>query len=104
MAQILQLTTGLLLLAFPTRCAGSDVFLATLKGEVLQIDPSTGKLRKSYPVGSPVRFQPVIEGGRIYVGTQDGRVACIETGDAKLTGWSMWGGNAAHRGVALAAK
>jgi outer membrane protein assembly factor BamB len=91
-------------LASPPAAAGGDIFLATLKGEVLQVDPSNAKIRKSYSVGSAVRFQPVIEGGRIYVGTQDGKVVCLETGDPKFTGWSMWGGNAAHSGVALAAK
>jgi outer membrane protein assembly factor BamB len=91
-------------LASPPAAAGGDIFLATLKGEVLQVDPSNAKIRKSHSVGSPVRFQPVVEGGRIYVGTQDGKVVCIETGDSKFTGWSTWGGNAAHSGVALAAK
>jgi outer membrane protein assembly factor BamB len=91
-------------LASPPAAAGGDIFLATLKGEVLQVNPSNGKLKKTHAVGSPVRFQPVIEGGRIYVGTQDGKVICIDTGDPKFTGWSMWGGNAAHSGVAMASK
>jgi outer membrane protein assembly factor BamB len=91
-------------LASPPAAAGGDIFLATLKGEVLQVDPSNGKLKKTHAVGSPIRFQPVIEGGRIYVGTQDGKVVCIDTGDAKFTGWSMWGGNATHSGVAMNAK
>jgi outer membrane protein assembly factor BamB len=91
-------------LGSPPAAAGGDVFLATLKGEVLQVDPSSGKLRKTYSVGSPLRFQPAIEGGRIYVGTEDGKVVCFETGDSKFAGWSTWGGNSAHTGVAMAGK
>ena len=37
--------------------------------------------------------------GKIYVGTQDGKVVCIDTGDKKYTGWPCWGANAAHTGV-----
>jgi hypothetical protein len=63
------------------------------------MDPERGKVIRTYRVGSPVRFQPAIEGGRIYVGTQDGKVVCLATGDRKLTGWPCWGGDAAHTGV-----
>ena len=79
--------------------AGGNLFVATIKGEVLQLNAKDGKIRKTYKVGSPVRFQPVVMNGRIYVGTQDGKVICINTGDKKLTGWSGWGGNAQHTGV-----
>jgi outer membrane protein assembly factor BamB len=86
-------------LAAPPAAAGGQLFLTTLQGEVLQMDPNQGKVTKTYQVGSQVRFQPAIEGGRIYIGTQDGKVVCVDTGDAKLTGWPCWGGNAAHTGL-----
>jgi outer membrane protein assembly factor BamB len=86
-------------LAAPPAAAGGQIFLATLKGEVLQLEPSKGTINKRYPVGAALRFQPTIENGRIYVGTQDGQVVCIDTGDRTLTGWSTWGGNAAHTGI-----
>jgi outer membrane protein assembly factor BamB len=79
--------------------AGKSVFVATLPGHVLQINPADGKIVQRYEVGSPVRFQPAIVDGRIYVGTQDGRLVCLDTKDRTLTGWSTWGGNAAHTGV-----
>jgi outer membrane protein assembly factor BamB len=85
-------------LAAPPAAAGGQIFLATLKGEILQLEPAKGTINKRYPVGAPLRFQPTIENGRIYVGTQDGQVVCVDTGDRKLTGWSTWGGNAAHTG------
>jgi outer membrane protein assembly factor BamB len=85
-------------LGAPPASAGGMLFLVTLAGDLLQMDPADGKVVKTWKVGHPVRFQPAIEGGKIYVGTQDGKVVCIETGDPKFTGWSCWGANPAHTG------
>jgi outer membrane protein assembly factor BamB len=87
-------------LASPPAAAGGQLFLTTLKGEVLRIDPENGKITERYKVGSAVRFQPAVENGKIYVGTQNGKVVCIDAGDKKYTGWSCWGANAAHTGLA----
>jgi outer membrane protein assembly factor BamB len=84
--------------------AGGHVFLATVNGEILQVDPKTGKTQATYQVGSPVRSQPAIVGGRICVGTTDGKLVCIDTGNPRLTGWSTWGGNAAHTNLPGAEK
>ena len=86
-------------LASPPAAAGGQVFLTTLKGEVLRLDPEDGKVTARYNVDSPVRYQPAVEGGKIYVGTESGKVVCIDAGDKKFTGWSCWGGNAAHTGL-----
>jgi Ca-activated chloride channel family protein len=83
-------------LAAPPAAAGGQLFLTTLEGEVLQVDPVKGGVTKTYKVGSPIRSQAAIDGGRIYVGTQDGRLVCIDTGDARFTGWVTWGANMAH--------
>jgi Ca-activated chloride channel family protein len=86
-------------LAAPPAAAGGQLFLCTLEGEILQVDPEKGGVNKTYKVGSPIRSQAAIEGGRIYVGTEDGRVVCINTGDARFTGWATWGANMAHTNV-----
>lgn len=86
-------------LATPPVAAGAYLFTVTVSGEVLQLDPENGDEIKRYPVGSEVRFPPAIDKGRIYVGTQDGKVVCIDTGDSSITGWPMWGGDAAHNRV-----
>jgi outer membrane protein assembly factor BamB len=86
-------------LGSPPAAAGGQLFLTTLKGEVLRMDPDNGKITERYKVESPVRFQPAVEGGKIYVGTQTGKVVCIDAGDANFTGWPCWGGNAAHTGL-----
>jgi outer membrane protein assembly factor BamB len=86
-------------LAAPPVAAGGQLFVATLKGEVLQLDPKTGKVNARHKAGGPVRSQPVVEGGRIFVGTDDGKLVCINTGNPELTGWPMWGKDAAHSSV-----
>jgi Ca-activated chloride channel family protein len=91
-------------LAAAPAAAGGQLFVSTVEGEVLQIDPEKGGVTKTYQVRTPVRSQPAIEGGRIYVGTQDGKVVCINTGDARFTGWSTWGANMAHTNIVAAAK
>jgi outer membrane protein assembly factor BamB len=85
-------------LGAPPAAAGGYLVMTTLKGDVLQMD-SAGKVVKSWDTKSPTRFQAAVDSGRIYVGTQDGKLICINTGDSKLTGWPCWGGNPAHTGV-----
>ncbi len=80
--------------------AGGYVFIATAAGKLLQIDSQAGKTVKSYEIGSPLRFPPAIQDGRIYVGTQDGKLVCIDTRNVDLTGWPMLGGDAARQNVA----
>ncbi|MBK9032167.1 MAG: PQQ-binding-like beta-propeller repeat protein [Myxococcales bacterium] len=82
--------------------AGGRVLVATLKGEVLELEPGSGKVARKHAVGAPVRSQPVAVDGWIYVGTEDGRLVAIDTKDRSLTGWPMWGGNAARTGIATA--
>jgi Ca-activated chloride channel homolog len=86
-------------LAAPPAAAGGYLFLTTLEGEVLQVDPEDGKVTKTYKVGSPARSQVAIDGGRLYVGTQDGKLVCIDTGEKSFTGWATWGANMAHTNI-----
>jgi outer membrane protein assembly factor BamB len=86
-------------LGAPPAAAGGNLIMTTLKGDVLRMD-ADGKIVKTWETKSPTRFQAAVEGGRIYVGTQDGKLICIDTGDKTLTGWACWGGNAQHTGVA----
>jgi len=79
--------------------AGNHVLLGTLRGEVLRIDPKSGKQTAFYKVGSPIRSQPVVADGWIYVGTEDGKLVAIDTKDPTITGWPTWGGNAQRTGI-----
>jgi len=80
--------------------AGNSVLLGTLDGKVLRLDPTKGTSIAEYKVGSPIRSQPVVEDGWIYVGTEDGKLVAIDTKDKSITGWPTWGGNAQRTGVA----
>ena len=66
-------------------------------------EPTKGVVQKRHAIGGTVRSQPVVDQGWIVVGTDDGRLVAIDTHDKTLTGWPMWGGNAARTG-AIAAK
>ncbi len=88
-------------LATPPIAAGGFLFVATVNGDILQMKPQSGEIAASFQVDAAVRFPPVVHEGRIYVSTQDGQVVCIDTGNPKITGWPMWGGDAGHRNVVL---
>jgi len=80
--------------------AGDAVLLGTLDGNVVKLNPKDGKAVTTFPVGGPVRSQPVVDDGWIYVGTEDGKLVAIDTKDPTLTGWPTWGGNAQRTGIA----
>jgi outer membrane protein assembly factor BamB len=83
----------------PLAVNGSILF-GTLAGQVVRLDQTTGKQVATYAVGGKVRSQPVVAGGWIYVGTEDGRLVAIDTKDPAVTGWTTWGGNAQRTGIA----
>ena len=80
--------------------AGKTVLVGTLQGSVLQIDPASGKRKAEFKVGAPIRSQPVVDEGWIYVGTSDGKLVAIDTKDKSVHGWPTWGGNAQRTGIA----
>jgi outer membrane protein assembly factor BamB len=83
-------------LATPPLYAGGKIIFATLKGEILILDPDSGKELTRFETGEQIRYQPVVHEGRIYATTMTGRMLCYETGDKTLTGWPTWGANPAH--------
>ncbi|MCB9679071.1 MAG: PQQ-binding-like beta-propeller repeat protein [Alphaproteobacteria bacterium] len=86
-------------LGTPPLAAGGNVLVGTLTGEIHLLDPVDGRLRKTYTIGHPVRSQPVVHDGWIYVGTTDGRLIGIDTGDPEITGWEQWGRDGARTGT-----
>ena len=82
--------------------AGASVLFGTLAGEVVRLETATGKKTHTFAIGGPVRSQPVVDGGWIYVGTEDGKLVAIDTKDPTVTGWPTWGGNAQRSGIANA--
>jgi outer membrane protein assembly factor BamB len=84
----------------PPALANGKAFLATRDGQVLCLNAETGEELWRATVGEPIVFQPAVAHGRVYVSTNTGRLVCIETGDESDHGWLMWGGTAAHNGLA----
>ena len=63
------------------------------------MDAASGKVEKKYETKENIRYQPVVQDGWIYVTTVSGKMIAINTDDVTLTGWPMWGGNAAHTNI-----
>jgi outer membrane protein assembly factor BamB len=84
--------------------AGKHVLVGTLEGTIVQLDPASGKRKAEFKVGAPIRSQPVVDAGWIYVGTSDGKLVAIDTKDKTVDGWPTWGGNAQRTGIAPALK
>ena len=87
----------------PRHCAARGrqaVLLGTLEGKVLKLDPEEGHAGWRRTRSVRRAHQPVVDGGWIYVGTEDGKLVAINTGDPTITGWPTWGGNAQRTGVA----
>jgi Ca-activated chloride channel family protein len=85
-------------LGAPPSYANGALAIATVAGTVVLLDAITGRSAHAFWVGQAMRFQPAIVDGWIYVGTTDGSIAAIDTGDRRLDGWPMWGGGPAHNG------
>ena len=75
---------------------GGYIIIATFQGEVIVIDADSGKVRDKYDTGGVIRYQPIVWEGWIYVTTTNSRMHAINTGNKDLTGWPMWGGDAAR--------
>jgi Ca-activated chloride channel homolog len=72
------------------------IIIATLKGDVIIFNSTEGKIINTYHLNDPIRYQPIAQDGWIYVTSQTGKLHAINTGNALITGWNMWGANAAR--------
>ncbi|MBI4954106.1 MAG: PQQ-binding-like beta-propeller repeat protein [Myxococcales bacterium] len=87
------------ILAAAPALAGGRVVLAKASGEVLVVAPGSGEVLARHNVGHPIMSEPAVMDGWLYVGTADGWLVGIDTGDPTLTGWSAAGGGAARNGA-----
>jgi Ca-activated chloride channel family protein len=85
-------------LATPPSLAGDKLYVGTATGYLAVYNSKDGSLVWKVKIGEPIRFQPAVMNGWVYVGTTQGNIYAFETQDASATGWSMWGGSAAHNG------
>ncbi|MHC4839986.1 MAG: outer membrane protein assembly factor BamB family protein [Planctomycetota bacterium] len=82
----------------PPAAAGGQLVFAALDGTVFCLDAKSGELKHAVKMNKSFVFQPAVMDGKLYLATQDGWLIAIDTGDKSLSGWSMWGGGAAHNG------
>jgi outer membrane protein assembly factor BamB len=87
-------------LGAPPALAGPSLVVATAAGDIARFERLSGRCEARIALGEPLRFQPAVVLGRIYAATSFGGFFCIETGDAGLDGWPMWGGGPGHNGAA----
>ncbi len=83
----------------PPLNVGEKIIIATYTGNILIIDSKSGDVEKKYETNEPIRYQPVVQDGWIYVTTGNGKLIAINTNDKELTGWPMWGANAARTNI-----
>jgi outer membrane protein assembly factor BamB len=67
-------------LAAPPVWSNGELFVATVVGDVLEVDAGQGEIKARHAIGSQLRFPPVVAEGRLYVSTQDGKVVCVRLG------------------------
>ncbi len=82
----------------PPSLAGDNLYFGSTDGDVICIRSGDGKELWRFNVGEPIRFQPAVTGGKVFVGTDQGNIFCVDVEDRSADGWAMWGGNASHNG------
>ena len=82
----------------PPAVARGRVLAGTWDGRVLSWDAAAGAIVWEVEVGAPCHWQPVMAGGWVYAGLEDGSVVAFDTRDPACDGWPMWGGGAGHNG------
>jgi len=85
-------------LSSPPAWAAGKLVVGTATGAVESYEAKSGKKLWSLQVGEEIRFQPALVRGRVFVGTARGTLLAIDSGDATLDGWTMWGGGPRHNG------
>jgi len=71
--------------AFHVVGAGESIYFASsAEDKVYALDAATGQVRWTFFTEGPVRFAPVLWGGNLYVGSDDGCVYCLSATDGSL--------------------
>ena len=71
--------------AFHVAMAEGRVFFgSSVTDEITAIDTASGKIVWSFFTEGPVRFAPTVSNGRVYAGSDDGYVYCLNAGDGTL--------------------
>lgn len=79
--------------------AGEKIIITTRSGKIIAYDAVAGKQLSRWDTGYKTQTQAVINNGWIYSGTEEGKTISINTGDANLSGWNMFGYDGSHNTV-----
>ena len=72
------------------------MYLSSATGHLVSVRKQDGQTGFIYAFQKPMVFQPALVDGRVYVGTANGLVICLDTNSKDADGWYAWGGNAQH--------
>ncbi|MGB8510560.1 MAG: PQQ-binding-like beta-propeller repeat protein [Pyrinomonadaceae bacterium] len=82
---------------FSPPALGHDfMYLSSSLGHLVSVRQDDGAVGFLYTFRQPMVFQPALAEGNVYVGTNNGLLICLKTGDTDADGWYAWGGNAEH--------
>ncbi len=82
----------------PPAVVNNRVLIGTWDGRLVSFEARTGAILWQVPVGAPVHWQPIMSGGSVFAGLEDGSVVCVKTEDTRHDSWPMWGGGPGHNG------
>ena len=69
---------------FQVVAAGDAVYFgSSANGKVYCLDASTGRIRWTSFTGGPIRLAPTLDGGRLYVASDDGYAYCLDVKDGQ---------------------
>jgi outer membrane protein assembly factor BamB len=80
----------------PPALGEQNIYLCSTEGHVIAMRQSDGSALFAYNTHAPIAFQPALADGRIFAGTADGRLICLNVREKDADGWYAWGGNAQH--------
>jgi Ca-activated chloride channel family protein len=80
----------------PPALGERNLYLCGAQGHIVAVKQQDGALAFAYALKQPMAFQPALARGNIYVGTVNGLLICLKTGEKDADGWYAWGGNAQH--------
>mgnify|MGYP001986863135 FL=1 len=70
---------------------GETIFVPSMVNDsVTALETSNGKVRWQFFTGGPIRFAPLATAGRVYFGSDDGYLYCVDAADGKLV-WKYYG-------------
>ena len=75
----------------PIAVEGLVIVGRSSEGKVSALDAETGEKRWEFAADGPVRFAPAYWRGKIYVGSDDGRLYCLKVSNGELL-WQFRGG------------